>query len=116
VEGEAGAQRRLLEIHLGAEQEKRGLRRDIDMGAVALDMVILGVGLGHQVDRVFHAGATALLDAEADAVRVVAGGNDLAHPVGGLFGHRDDGEASHSFSFSIPCRFKACRMIPHLKW
>ena len=40
------------------------------MRAVALDMVVLGIGLGHQIDRIFHAGAAALLDAETHAFRI----------------------------------------------
>ena len=66
MEGEAGAQRGRLEIHLRAEQEEGGLGGDVDMRAITFDVVVLEVRLGHQIDRILHSRAAALLDSDLE--------------------------------------------------
>src|SRR5690606_29325530 len=102
VEGEAGAQRGALEIHLGAEQIKSGFRRDPDMSAGMLDVVVLRVGVLDQINRVFHAGTAALFDADTDAARIFARLDDFPDARSGGVGHRHDLKATHCLLHSVP--------------
>src|SRR6476659_2598997 len=72
VEHEARGHAVAAVIHLGAEQEQHGSRIDEDAHALVLDHLImrrLRLGIAHGV---FHAGATALLHADAEAGGVLA--------------------------------------------
>ena len=57
-------------VDLGAEQEHLGHRRDHHPGAVLLDHLVVGMDFGDVVHGVFHAGAPALLHADAQALGV----------------------------------------------
>ena len=54
-----------LVVHLGAEQEQHRLGIDEDLDALVLDDLIERLLLLRPFHRVFHAGAAAILDAEA---------------------------------------------------
>ena len=78
-----------LEIHFRAEQEQDRLGVDQDLDALVLDHFIEGLLLGRPFHGVFHAGAAAILDADAQAHDGrVRPGDDRLHARGGGIGQR----------------------------
>ena len=67
-------------VHLGAEQEHHRLGVDQHLDALVLDHLVEGLLILGPFHGVFHAGAAAVLDADAQADdRLLGLGHDLAH-------------------------------------
>src|SRR6056297_300143 len=103
VEHETGFQQRGLVVDLGAKKEHLRHRRDHHSRAVLFDHLVMGVDLGHVFHRVFHARAATFLDADAQALMVVAV-HQLRDLRGGGGGHGDrllSGDAKHEVRLSV---------------
>ena len=94
-EDELRRQLRGLEIHLGAEQEQHRLGVDEDRHALVLDDLVAAGSTALRIfHRVGHAGAAAVLDADAHADdRPVGLGDDILDAVCRRVGQGDDLEA-----------------------
>src|SRR3954465_2017092 len=94
LEHELRRELRRLVVHLGAEQEQHRLRIDEDLDALVLDDVLAGLRAFRVLHRVGHAGAAAVLDADAHAGdRPLGLLDDLLDAVRGGVRERQDLEA-----------------------
>ena len=94
-----------LEIHLRAEQEQQRLGIDQQLDALVLDDLVERRGAFGEFHRVGHAGAAAILDADAQADdRLVRIGDDLMDPGGRGVGdtHRFQTRIFHQAPLSRP--------------
>src|SRR5690606_7052044 len=113
-------------IHFCSKQEQGGLRGYVDMGVVMLDVVVFRARLGNEIDRVFHAGTAALLDAYANAVCALARRDNLTNTrcrgvrdrnyleTAHYFLHSQRGQDSRKGSFSKDGRERGALQAPSI--